>query len=67
MDFISRNLPNLLSYPHRRQHDYIEKICKVCKSRVMKFRDHDFPLNGLQYPDFSCLPGGKINLMERLG
>ena len=32
----------------------------------MKFRDHDFPLNDLQYADFSCHPCGKMSLIKRL-
>ena len=32
----------------------------------MKFRNHDFPLNDLQYADFSCHPCGKMSLINRL-
>ena len=61
------NLPGLLLYPHRRQHGYTETVYKVCKSRVAKFRDHDFALNGLQYLDFSCHQYGYVSLLEKLG
>lgn len=45
----------------------MEEVCKIYKSEVMKVRDHDFPLNGFQYPHFSHHQCGKVSLVKRLG